>query len=161
MTQRRDVILSPRDQGLKAASDDLVAAVGGSSKAAGHGRLRQQAVSDACLPNVAAFLPVDVVADLERVAHGSAGWPQVTRRLAALTGHVLVATPEQPEGSEDLLAMLARLAKEYGEASAGLLHALGDGRVSPREARALLGEAWDLVEASARLHAQLAAIAGA
>ncbi len=66
--------------------------------------------------------------------------PHITRTLAALNGHILVAMPKvRPEGK--WAKSLADIAKETGEVLARLGNALADdGTVSVREARELLPE---------------------
>ena len=77
-----------------------------------------------------AFMPVDVVLDLER----EAGSPVLTEILAAMQGFRLVPIGEgerQPVGYEDL----ARLNKESSDVVQSLANGLRDGDLDPAERR--------------------------
>lgn len=78
------------------------------------------------------FMPLDVVADLERAL----GMPIVTEQLARLSGFRLVA--DAGEAAAPSLADVGAVADSKGKLLAALITALIDGQVDPQETRALL-----------------------
>lgn len=78
------------------------------------------------------FMPVDVVADLERAL----GTPVITEQLARLSGFRLVA--DTGEGAAPSLADVGAVVDSKGKLVAALITALLDGQVDPQETRALL-----------------------
>lgn len=108
---------------LKAAARALVKQAGGQEAAAMVTRAGHQTLSRYGLPDDAAFMPVDVVADLE----ADVGQPVITRVLADLSGHLLVARPKVDGADPEWIERLSALAKESGEAIARLGQALSVG----------------------------------
>jgi hypothetical protein len=83
-------------------------------------------------------MPVDVIADLEAITRGTAGWPIVTRLLAAKAGCSLVTLPKAGAVDADWHAELARLSDESSDVLKGICRALmGDNRVTARDVREL------------------------
>jgi hypothetical protein len=161
--QSRTIQHSADKQALKVAAKTLVRAAGGQEAAAEASTRvkRQQAFSDYGLPNTPDFMPIDVVADLEAVAHGTAGYPQVTRLLAARAGFALVALPSLDVAAVgDLHAAIGRYAKEQGEATGRACMALADGKFCAADAHAVIPELDDAIEAAVTLRALLNHIAG-
>lgn len=83
-----------------------------------------------------AFMPIDVVADLER----DIGAPLITEALAALQGYRLVpigdGEPCERIGVDDL----ASLSKEGGDVMQTIATAMADGRIDGNERRAIAAE---------------------
>jgi len=137
-----DERLAPEKQGLKVASRALVRAVGGQEACTGFARYaRHQSYSEFASPEHGdKFMPVDVVVDLEAVAHGTAGWPQVTRYLCERAGGAFVKLPEAAADAGDWHKQLAALIEESRDVSMRLVEALGDratpGMVTAAEIRA-------------------------
>jgi hypothetical protein len=157
---RRDVRHSPPKLSLKVATSELIDAVGGTAKGESYCRADQRRLSDYQNPNTDAFMPSDVIVDLERRAVGSAGWPQVTREQARQHGFVLVKVPDVAPAREDLIGSVGRLAKENGELSSSICDALSDGVVTPDEAATALALAYRQQETLASLVSQLKAFSG-
>lgn len=78
------------------------------------------------------FMPVDVVADLERAL----GAPIITEQLARLSGFRLV--PDGGDGAAPSLADVGAVADTKGKLLTALISALLDGEVDPQEKRELL-----------------------
>jgi hypothetical protein len=146
MTASRDAILSPRQRLHKRVARALIEAVGGLEAAAEFCRLGKSQLSDCCNPNLATFLPIDVVADLEALVPA----PIVTRALARAAGGDFVAAPAAPAASGWHEA-LAAVARETGHVTETLLAALADGAVCADEAS-------DIRRLIAEARAQLAAL---
>jgi hypothetical protein len=153
---------TPDHQAIKRESGALVRAVGGVEAADGYCRSGYRRLSEYGRPDNDCFMPVDVVLDLEAVAHDTLGYPQVTRFLARRAGFALVPLP-RPGGvsAADLHAALAEAMTESAELHTRLIGALGDGKVGPAQAQTLAAEALDDAEAVMRLHALLRQIAEA
>lgn len=118
---------------LKAASRVLSKSLGGLEGAATCTNVAYQTLGRYQNVNDAAFMPIDVVADLET----EAGAPVVTRILAGLTGHVLVRRPDVT-GPGDWTRHLGAVAKECGDAISRLSEALADdGMVTADESKRL------------------------
>lgn len=116
---------------LKVASRSLVRELGTLDAAATVCRWGKSALAEACdLSHGERTLPIDVVADLERVC----GEPVVTRVLAGLSGHVLlpVRGASGPEASAiaHVLAGAAGLGAKFAAA-------MDDARVSAAERQGL------------------------
>lgn len=158
MIDRTTFTPTPEHRHLKRLTGQLVAAVHGVEPAASYCRIGKSQISDACNPNIAAFLPVDVLADLEEVA----GEPIVTRRLARLAGFALMRLPESGPCGGDLHCEAGAVARESGEVVAGVCQALADGKVTAAESRKLgiraaIGEAQERLAALDALVAQIEA----
>jgi len=138
--------LTVRQQRLKAASSDLVGAVHGVEAAAdlvGKGKSTIGRYSN--INDEDYWMPIDVIAALERVTHGTPGHPQVTRELCRLAGGVFVPLPQADLGSDDLRAAVMQLFSEMGDVSREIDRSLaGDGRISAKEAEAINREIEDL-----------------
>lgn len=98
------------------------------------------------------WMPVDVAADLEEAC----GQPHVTRALAAVSGHLLLRV--RGDRSSPLARDFARIAREAAELFARYEQALADdGRVTPREAGAIVAETDELLAALMTARADLLA----
>lgn len=158
MTERT-VQHDPRRQGLKDATADLIAAIGGQARAAEHCRRvkSQQSFSNFETKNVDAFIPIDAVMDLEGRTVGMPGWPHVTRELCARAGGTFIAMPAALPGCTEAHLRLAELTKEFSDVSGAMLTGLADGRLCAADVRKgqLVAEADDLVTKAAELRALL------
>ena len=118
-------------QALKRATRSLVQAVGGNEAAIGFCRMkRHQSLSEYASvagDHAGAWMPLDVVADLEGVTAGVAGAPHVTRELARQAGFVLVPLPTaHGAGSEDFSLHLANIIRESADVTTKLSKHLAD-----------------------------------
>jgi len=142
---------------LKAAARTLIKLAGGQESAASATRASHAMLSRYGHPDEAAFMPVDVLADLE----ADVGNPVVTRQLADLAGFLLVAKPPVGEADPAWIARLAALAKESGEAISKLGQALANGgTISADEIRdlRLRAEVREAMEALAAIDQALVSI---
>lgn len=109
---------------LKAATRRLVEMAGGLEPASCVTRVRKTQLSDYGNPHAAeSFMPVDVIFDIE----ASLGEPVITRELARLQGHVLIAIPGADEGDGVFYRHLSEIGKECGEAISRVSEALQNG----------------------------------
>ena len=162
MADRGD-ILAPEKQGLKVATRALVRAVGGQEACPGFARYtRHQAYSEfGSIEHGDKFMPIDVVADLEAVSHGTAGHPHVTRALCERAGGAFVKLPSAAPGACDWHKALAGLIEESRDVTTRLLEALGDGKtpgsVTAAEIRAgkMIDETNALIGVGVNLRAML------
>jgi hypothetical protein len=151
---------TPDDQALKVVSKALVKAVGGVEAAEGFCRSSFRRLSEYGVSDNDCFMPVDVVRDLEAVAHGTVGFPQVTRFLARQAGGVFVPLPRAASCSAgDLHAAVARHSRKAGDVTGEMIEGLGDGVVEPAEAARAMPKIMDAVEELMSLHATLTQIA--
>lgn len=155
-------MLTVQQQALKAATRRLVQAVGGQEAATGFCRVaRHQTLSDygnPCADAAQRFAPVDVIADLEAVTHGTPGHPAVTRQLARMAGYELVPLAPAQGGAVDFAGHLARVIRESADVTSALsLHlsesALTGVRVD--KAAALRREVAEAIQALVELDAAL------
>ncbi|SHO65836.1 hypothetical protein SAMN02745172_02483 [Pseudoxanthobacter soli DSM 19599] len=145
-------------EGLKTETRRLGKACGGLEAAAMETRVDHSSLGRYQSPaHEEVFAPIDVIADLEAEAG-----PIVTRALARLTGHVLVALPPPAAGADpDWIAKLAAHAQESSDLLAGIARALAvDGRISADEVRdgGLRAACADAIAAVARIDHALARI---
>lgn len=147
-------------QKLKAASRALVATVGGAVAAAAVTRGDHQSVSrygSAHPDNGDRFMPIDVVADLESECEQ----PVLTRALAELSGHLLVPVPRAVGSGTALGQVTAAALKETSQVFVQLADALGDGKLTPIEAKAIADEIDEALTRLAALKLQVRAEAEA
>lgn len=150
--------LSTTEQRIKAATKDLQRAVGGVEAAAEisgksksqHGRFQS--------PHDPDFATIADVIAMERVAHGTAGHPQVTRLLCAQAGGLFVPLPEAIDEGDGLSLLACELAAEVGDVARAVSDSLRDRVVEPGEARHVLRELDDMDAKSAALRLQLVRI---
>lgn len=158
MADRPD-ILPPDKQGLKVASRALVRAVGGQEACPGFARYtRHQAYSEfASIEHGDKFMPIDVVADLEAVTHGTAGHPHVTRILCERAGGAFVKLPEAKVSVSGWHQAVSALIAESNDVSTRMLTILGDGIVEADEIKRakLIDETNALIAAGVNLRAML------
>ena len=130
---------------LKAATNDLVTAVGGQAAAADELGQTKGTVfrwTDDSEDNAHRSIPAQAIRTLERVAVADGAAPIVTQFLAAEAGFALVRLSPATLAS-DWNAELARLASEASDVIGGVAKALSNppvGRVLPAEAGALVVE---------------------
>lgn len=120
---------------IKAATRGLVDATGGPEAASHITRFDKGRLSRVGALHEGAFMPLDVVADLE----ADCGQPIVTRALADLAGFWLMPKPgtRVPERA-DWVAMLGGIGSAAGGLIGELSDALADdGKVDAREAKAI------------------------
>lgn len=138
--------LSVRQQRLKAASSDLVGAAGGIEAAADMVAKGKSTIGRYVNINDEEYsMPVDVVAALERVTHGTAGHPQVTRELCRLAGGVFVPLVKPGVSHDCLRAGVMRLSSELGDVAREINAALTDDEVCAREETAIHRQIDELV----------------
>jgi len=129
---------------LKAATRQLVTAVGGGNEAAKATRVSQQVLSgygSVGDEHHERFAPADVIADLE----AECGQPIVTRKLAELANCLLVQLPHGA-GNSAVTERSGRSAHEFGEVMSGVFGALAnDGRITPDEAAPILNDIRELM----------------
>lgn len=119
---------------IKAATRDLVAAVGGQERAAmlcGWARSSVQRWGDA----EAARDVINAVAIAALEA--DCGLPLVTAVLAEINGRAVGPRPGPGSNGPDLMELTAELAAESGEALQTIISAAADGQVSETERRAV------------------------
>ncbi len=142
-------------RGLKSATRELIDGFGPQKASAALVRVGQTELSDyANINRLDRFMPIDVVADLE-----SKLGPVVTRQLAELTGHVLVALPKVG-GDAELMRVSARVLKEVGDVLWRLGEFLADGTLSDAEGAQLDREIDEAFVALCQLKALVDARAG-
>lgn len=152
MSTPRDILLSPADQALKAASDALVSAAGGPEKVLRYtGRGRSQ-ISDWCNPNTRVFMPADAIARLVGVTHGMPGQLDLLRLIAEDAGQLLVSQPAGDGIDEPLPVHLSRIASEAADVIRALANPVAQARgLDQRTRDQLLTELRQLRDASAEL----------
>ncbi len=128
--------------GLKAAARNLVLHNGGAVDAtaltryADHAPISRQIGSD-----MDWFMPIDVVADLERAG----GDPFVTRKLAELAGCLLIPLPRADAGGGGLTLGAGRSAEAFGRMLAGYGEGFRDGTIGQADAVRLLAGIRDVM----------------
>lgn len=133
--------LSDAQYALKAATRRAVTLAGGPVAAAKSLRVDAGRLSAYGNPESALFVPIDVAAELDRLA----GESVILRAWGDLLGFDLVPRNATPDFSMDLLATQAgELARESGEVIAGTIEAAADKRISVNEARPLLENIADM-----------------
>lgn len=141
---------------LKTASRTLREKIGKQDAAASLTRVSQSNISryeSRAESDEEFFSPIDVIADLEVAA----GAPIVTRRLAALTRHVLVRLPQASETHSALGRVSAEALKEVGDVFSTLGAQLADGRFTAAEYAKLRREIGEAIVKLLQLEAQAAA----
>jgi hypothetical protein len=160
MSPGREIVLPTELQAAKAQTRAMVTAAGGQERCAMLTGKSQGRISDYCSRNTRDFMAINDVAMIEGVTHGLPGHPHVTRWLASEAGFLLVAKPRASGVTlGDLHSALARDALEHGQASSRAIAALADGRMTSREAREVLREIDDEVEALVSLRMLIAQVA--
>lgn len=144
---------------LKHATDQLIAACGGSTSLAAMDGMR---VSKQTLFNYSdgdgdearqKFMPIDVVLYCERVA----GDPVLTRYLAAEQGYALLRVPSDA-ALADLPPKVAAAAAEASDVFATMAAVLADGTVTAAEAGAAIDEIDEALTAFVTLRGELAGV---
>lgn len=126
---------------LKAKTRKTVDSLGKQANAAEVTRVEQQHISDYCSINrPGSFMPVDVLADLLDAGAD----PALLAELADLAGCLLVPLP-RGKGHAAITERSGRTAEEFGQVMAGILAALGDGRITRAEAAAILTNIHELM----------------
>lgn len=135
--------------GLKAATRRLLAEAGGPVDAARATRVDHQGLSrygNSGADHDERFIPADVIADIE----AECGQPIVTRKLAELSGYLLVPVPRVALSGTALGAITASSLKETSDVFVAIGDSLGDGRISQEDADRISRE---IDEAMAKLAA--------
>jgi hypothetical protein len=121
--------------GLKAATRKQISINGGPVEAARSTRVGHQDLSrygSTADDHDERFIPADVIADLE----AECGQPIITRKLAELSGYVLIRLP-QGRGPGRVLEASGRSAQDMGAMMMELGQALTDGRLTGPESAAI------------------------
>ncbi len=101
-----------------------------------------------------AFIPIDVVADLER----DIGAPLITEALAFAQGYRLVPiVPEKPQAVT--MADVAEISKEGGDVVQKIAAALSDGQIDPVERREISSEIAENIAVLRRLDRKIGSAA--
>ncbi|WP_313613436.1 hypothetical protein [Agrobacterium sp.] len=117
---------------------DLKATVGrllrqvGASNVAKESRVGEAHLSRYVSPREKDFMPLDVLADVERIA----GYPLVTEFMAELNGYRLVASEAEVDAPD--MEDVSRLADTKGKLLSALITSFLDGKIDAHERRALL-----------------------
>ena len=155
--------LPPEKQALKVATRRLVAAVGGQEAAVLFTRFtRHQALSDFGNPapeHAHRFAPIDAVADMESISHGTPGHPVVTRQLARLAGYALVPLPRPRGEAADFAGHLQAVIRESADVTVHLSSRLRTAP-SPEDVGTLRREVAEAIQALVELDAALAGLGG-
>lgn len=143
---------------LKAATRRLTEMAGGLEPASCVTRVRKSQLGDYGNPHTTeSFMPVDVLLDIE----ASLGEPVLTRELARLQGHVLIAIPQANASDDVFYRHLGEMGKECGEAIAKVSEALLNGGTIydwEIEKLNLRGEIREAIEALTRMDHALAQV---
>lgn len=142
--------LTTRQLAHKKRARDLIEAVGGLDRAADLCRTGKSQLSDYENRNVLAFMPSDVIEDLEAVAHDA----PVTRLLARARGFILV---EMQSGADpkDLAKSVIDLMCEVGDVADAIRSGARDGKWTGAEIVAVLEQLDQLDQVSATLRVAL------
>lgn len=141
MTDRQLATIAYRQ--LKAAARRLVAKAGGLEAAAAVTRVNVSRLGDYQHPEALAFMPADVIADIE----SDVGDPIVTRELAALAGFDLIErAPGATPGRIDPARSVRLLTVDLGRLTDHFDRAGNDGALSVAERRQLMGDANALID---------------
>jgi hypothetical protein len=136
MSCDRTLSLPPHLQAGKVATKGLIRAAGGQEAASAETHKSQPRLSSYGATNTPDFIPINDVAALEAVTHGTPGHPHVTRWLAREAGFALVKLPTAPVGFTDFHRAIGAVSREVGEAVELVCDALGDdNQVTKREVR--------------------------
>jgi hypothetical protein len=158
MAVQRDIVHRPHDLVLKLATEELIAALGGTSSQPAREITYQQRLSDCQGRNTDAFLRIDEVGRAEDLTVGQPGWPHVTSALCRRQGGVFLRLPDAGAPPSQWSGFVAQLGKEAGELINGICTDLSnDNDVTPEEARKRLADAADLVRVAVNLEAALKA----
>lgn len=128
-----EVSASPDKQALKRESKRLIRAAGGVEAAAMFARPNKTAMGEYGSQNTDRFMPVDAIADLEAVTRGTAGWPIMTRMLAAMSSCAVVELPQADALQTDWFKQIGCLASDNGKIAEALCDAAADGVVTAEE----------------------------
>lgn len=85
--------------------------------------------------------------DFRRVTNRTRDY-RALHKLCLECDHVAVAIPPGRPGNKDWFSRLSRISKEFGDHVAAVGEALADGRLDRQEARAVLAELDELIEAA-------------
>ncbi|MDP3550630.1 MAG: hypothetical protein Q8R81_09555 [Novosphingobium sp.] len=110
--------------------------------------------------NHAAFPPADCALALDEIAVAAGQLPPITSALARELGGVFVPNIDVLADEGSIAGMVMGLSKELGDVAGSISAALADGKVSPLEADAALGELHDMTRKAAQLCAALESIRG-
>lgn len=125
---------------IKAATRELVAAVGGNSAAAGIAGISAGLMSRAASDERDDLLPFAAAIALETAA----GMPVMASLFDDLTGHVVQPAEGGVSAGDGITDRMVAIVGEAADVTKTLAEAVRDGRVTPREAAGALGEIGDL-----------------
>lgn len=134
---------------LKAATRDLVAACGGSTRAAEITRLDQGSISRSGNLHERQYLPIDVVADLE----AECGDPIVSRFLVGLCNHDAVPRGGPSPRPADHIRALGELSREVADVMQAQSVAAADGVIDAQESEEILKELDDVYQVISAMRA--------
>lgn len=154
MTDRRDIVLPPDQQELKAACRALVRAFGGQEAAASRLGTRQQRISDCTNTHTDGFLRVDEVAALEHETVGLPGHPHVLATRARQLGYELVRTPTITATGKDLLVLFAQQSKENSDLAQAIVETTADGIICRADAERIVSECDDIIANAIAMRAE-------
>lgn len=143
----------PERLALKRATADMVKGAGGVEAAAAFTRVGKTLLADYGSPNRPAFVPIDVVADLEPLTRDREGWPHVTQALCKAMGGTFVAEPEVPVTGADLFGKLAQLSSEFADVTRAVCDGMSDGKWDTRDASELERQLDDVIRVAIRMRA--------
>lgn len=141
-----------RGRRLKIAFGELVRLVGDDADAANISRVSRPTIAryrSLAAAEADFFAPIDVVADLERVA----GSHPVTQLLCQMMGGTFVAEPEAPATDESLLASMSRLHSEFAEVTATVCTGLADRHWCEGDAAACVSQLDDVIRVAVQMRA--------
>lgn len=141
-------MLTDAQYALKAATRRAVQMAGGSSAASKELRVDQGRLSRYGSPEDALYVPIDVAAELDKLA----GDHVILRAWADMLGFEIVARdPLAEQLAHDVTALAGSIAKESGELISSTIEAIADGALTPREAQKVHDEAADVIDLGVRM----------
>jgi hypothetical protein len=138
----------------KGAFKQIIQGVGGLEAAEGFCRVGKTMLARYYDPRIDEHAPLDVIADLEPLTRGRAGYPQVTRMLALRQGFALVELPQVDiPDCKALHAALSASMQKSAALHAEMVAAMADGILEPDEGERIAKLSMELAEESLRTNA--------
>ena len=153
----------PSDIALSEATGDAVHAAGKQAFVANMLERGQSTINAWGNPEVAEYIPLRLVPQLEHLAAGQDGWPHITRALARMQGFELFRLPSADADAGDWLTKIGAVSTESAEITAKICAALADDQRVCRDDIARLGlidDAEQLLTLALQMRAQLMAVLG-
>ncbi|MEA3390586.1 MAG: hypothetical protein U9R64_15100 [Pseudomonadota bacterium] len=153
--------LGPMDIAISDATGDAVHAAGKEVFVAHMLGRSQPTINRWGDRNVAEFIPLRLVPQLEMLGAGSPAHPHITRALARMQGFELYQRPEADGEPGDWLAQIGLLSAEAADITGAICRALEDGKICTRDVRQLnmVDDARQLVGVVLTLLARVEALA--